>query len=124
MENHPKDCDGDKSCSSTVTSLKFKNGTVQGNLLLGIYLTAVILFSNSTFKHVGVDVLISPTMPPCEEVPERIKDVLRTALQNFDSRKILSSVQVQELVEELKLKNPKVAENCDFSDQRYFFSCD
>ena len=128
MKIHPKYFDGNKCYASfnrhmdsSVASLKFKVGTVQGNLLLGFYFMAVILFNNSSFKDVGVDVLISPTMQPCEEVPERITNVLRTALQNFDNRKMFSFVQNQELVEDLKLKNPKVAENCDFSDQQCFF---
>ena len=57
----------------------------------------------------------------CEEVPKRFKNVLRTALQNFDDRKMFYSVQKEELVEDLKLINPQVAGNCDFSDQQYFF---
>ena len=63
-------------------------------------------------------------MQPCEEVPERTKYVLRTVLQNFDDRKMFYSVQKEELDEDLKLIHPKVAENCDFSDQEYFFSSD
>ena len=107
MKIYPEGFDGNKSYASfnrhmhsTVASLKFKIGTVQGDLLLGFYFMAVILFRISSFKDVGVDVLISPTMQPCKEVPERTKNVLRTALQNFDDRKMLSSVQNQELVED------------------------
>jgi len=121
MENYPKSFDGNKSYASTVASIKFKIGTVQGNLLLGFYFMAVILFSISSFKDVRVDVMISPTMQPCEEVPERTNYVLRTVLQNFDGRKMFYSVQKEELDEDLKLKHPKVAENYDFLDQQYFF---
>lgn len=121
MEIQPKGFDGNKSYASTVASLKFKIGSVEGNLLLGFYFMAVILFSISSFKDVRVDVMISPTMQPCEEVPERTNYVLRTVLQNFDGRKMFYSVQKEELDEDLKLKHPKVAENYDFSDQQYFF---
>ena len=121
MEIQPKGFDGNKSYASTVASLEFKIGSVEGNLWLGFYFMAVILFSNISFKDVAVDVLISPTMQPCEEVPERTKYVLRTVLQNFDDRKMFYSVQKEELDEDLKLIHPKVAENCDFSDQQYFF---
>ena len=114
MENYPKSFDGNKSYASTVASIKFKIGTVQGNLLLGFYFMAVILFSISSFKDVRVDVMISPTMQPCEEVPERTNYVLRTVLQKFDDRKLFYSVQKEELDEDLKLKHPKVAENYDF----------
>jgi len=131
MDNQPKGSDGNKSYASfkrhvdtTVASLKFKIGTVQGNLLLELCFMAVILFSNSSFKDVGVDVLISPTMQPCEEVPDRMKYVLRTALQNFDDRKMFYSVQNEKPDEDLKLIHPKVAGNYDFSDQQYLFSCD
>ena len=118
MEIQPKGFDGNKSYASTVASLKFKIGSVEGNLLLGFYFMAVILFSNSSFKDVRVDVMISPTMQPCEEVPERTKYVLRTVLENFDDRKMFYSVQKEELDVDLKLKHPKVAENYDFSDQK------
>ena len=53
MEIQPKGFDGNKSYASTVASLKFKIGSVEGNLLLGFYFMAVILFSNTSFKDVA-----------------------------------------------------------------------
>ena len=90
MDNQKKGFDGNKIYSSTVALLKFKSGTLHGFLLLEFYFMAVILLSNTSFKDVDVDVLISSTMQP-SEVPERIKNVLRAALQNFDDRKMFYS---------------------------------
>ncbi len=111
MEDQSKGFDGVKSYPSTVASFKFKVGTVQGNLLLGIYFLAVILFTKTSFKEVDVDVFIASTTHPREEVSERIKYALHMAMQNFDGRKMIISVQNQERVEDVKLINPKVAEN-------------
>ena len=83
-----KGFDGVKSYPSTVASFKFKVGTVQGNLLLEIYFLAVILFTNTSFKEVDVDVFVASTTQPREEVSERIKYALYMAMQNFDGRKM------------------------------------
>ena len=71
-----------------MASLNFKIGSVEGNLLLRFYFMAVILFSNTNFKDVGVNVLISLTMQPCNGVNELTKYVLHTVIQCFDDRKM------------------------------------
>jgi hypothetical protein len=88
MEDQSKGFDGVKSYPSSMASFKFKVGTVQGNLLLGIYFLAVILFTKTSFKEVDVDVFIASTTQPREEVSERIKYALHMAMQNFDGRKM------------------------------------
>ena len=66
-----------------MTSLQFKTGSVQGNLLLGFYFMALIV-SNKTscVKDLEVDVFFSSTMQPVEYVPERMSNVLRTNIKS------------------------------------------
>ena len=55
---------------STVASLQFDIGAAQGTLVLGFCLMAVILFSDTSFKDVGV---ISSITQPGEDVQWLLK---------------------------------------------------
>ena len=88
MENQQNGFDDNESCASfmsqvdsTMATLQFKIGTVQGTLLHGFYFMAVILFRNTILKNLGVISLITQ---PGEEVPVSIKNVLHTRLQVLD----------------------------------------
>ena len=77
--------DGDKRYASftslvdsTVAPLQFKCGALQGNLLLGFYFMAAILFSNTIFKDIG---MISSITQPGEGAPVLIETVLCMTLQ-------------------------------------------
>ena len=111
MENQQNCFDGNKSYASfmsqvdsTVDTLQFKIGTVQIMLLHGFYFMAVILFSNTIFKDLGV---ISSITQPGEEVPVCIENGLRARLQVHDFKE-----EPVQMLKDEKDNPPKTSGSC------------
>jgi len=106
---------------ATVASLQFKTGTgrnkrtidVLGIRLLGVHIKT-IPSQDSGYEDVDIDTLISSTEEAGEQIPERVKTVLRATFENLDDEEVFYSAQKEVLNAVLKLISPKLPEVLSF----------
>ena len=129
MENQPRTFDGNnkhyvsffRQVEATVASLQFKTGTgrnkriidVLGILLLGVHVKT-IPSQDSDYDDIDIDTLISSTEQAGEQIPERVKNVLRATFEHLDDEEVFYSAQKEVLNAILKLINPKLPEVLNF----------
>jgi len=110
-----------RQAEATVASLPFKTGSgskkkthdVLGILLLGVHISD-IPSPNTEFATDLIDVLIASTKTAGQEVPARVKSVLRSTFQDLADQDTFYAAQKEVLNAILKLLSPTLPEVLNF----------